>query len=77
MVASIFPAANSPTVQARTRPSLSKRLHLFRLENDYTYEKLGILCGVSRMTAVRACEGKRLTSRISFKLERFLKAVHA
>jgi transcriptional regulator with XRE-family HTH domain len=75
--ASIYPAANSPTVNARPNISLGRRLENFRLEKDFTYEELGTLAGVSRMSVVRACQGKRLTARITFKLKRFLKEVHA
>lgn len=76
-MATSFPAANSPTVNAKTNLSLSKRLENYRLVKDLTYESLGLLCGVSRMTIVRACQGQRLTSRIAHKIKTFLKDVNA
>jgi transcriptional regulator with XRE-family HTH domain len=77
VAASTSPAAKTSTVKAKTKPSLGERLESFRLEHGYTFEKLGILCGVSRMSAQRACHGKKLTSRLAFKVERFLGTVHA
>lgn len=71
---SITPPSSPPG--AERAPSLAERLREFRLDRDLTYYQLAAVCGVSKSTLQRICEGKGglLNARTLRKLERFLEA---
>jgi len=71
------PRSRARKLPENSRNHLSERLNRFYLKRGYTFRKLGLLCGVSAMTAKRACDGEPLRRTTAYKFERMLREVHA